>query len=83
MPVVSFAQDVVPLFDPNTDVPHMAEFGVSLTDYSYMSDPGNAQNILDHLTGAQRPVMPPPPAGPWPADKINVFKAWMAGGRQP
>ena len=60
MAVVSFAKDIVPLFDTKTDVPHMAALGVRLADLRYMSDPDNAKDILDHLTGAARPIMPPP-----------------------
>ncbi|HEY1426720.1 MAG TPA: hypothetical protein VGF50_08620 [Caulobacteraceae bacterium] len=83
MAAVSFAHDIVPLFKKDTDVPHMADLGVPLTDYAYMSDPDNAQNVLDHLTGAKRPAMPPPPAARWPAAWIDLFKSWMAGGYQP
>ena len=82
MAIVSFATDIVPLFDPKTDVPHMAKLQIMLTDYDYMSSPDNAQDVLDHLTGAVPPIMPPPPADVWPAAKINLFKAWMDGGYQ-
>jgi len=54
-----------------------------LGQYSYMSVPANAQNVLDHLDGTTPPVMPPPPAAPWTPANINLFKAWMAGGYQP
>ena len=82
MPAVSFASDIVPMFEPDTDIPHMAKLHVMLADYDYMSNPDNAQDVLDHLSGAERPIMPPPPAAPWPASKINLFKAWMDGGYQ-
>jgi hypothetical protein len=80
---VSFAKDILPLFDPKTDIPHMAELGVKLADYSYMSVSANAKHVLDHLNGTSRPRMPPPPGGPWPPEKIASFKAWMDGGYQP
>jgi hypothetical protein len=83
MAVISFAKDIVPLFDPATDIPHMAKRGVLLADYAYMSDPGNARDILDHLDGTAAPLMPPKPASPWSAENITLFKAWIAGGRQP
>ena len=58
MAAVSFASDIVPLFDPETDIPHMAKAHVMLADYDYMSNPDNARNVLDHLTGAGRPRGP-------------------------
>lgn len=83
MPTVSFAADIVPLFDPTTDIPHMARKGVMLADYAYMSAPSNAQDVLDHLDGTAAPLMPPPPAKAWSPASIALFKAWMAGGFQP
>jgi hypothetical protein len=83
MPGVSFAADILPLVDKTTDVPHMAARGVMLADYSYMSVPANAQDVLDHLDGTTGPLMPPRPAGPWPASRIALFKAWIAGGYLP
>ena len=83
MAAPSFAKDILPLFDPATDIPHMAKFGVMLADHAYMSDHDNAQDVLDHLTGAQPPIMPPPPAKPWSAARIDLFKAWMDGGYLP
>lgn len=82
MATVSFAADILPLFT-TTDISHMQGFGVMLGQYSYMSVPANAQNVLDHLDGTTPPLMPPPPASPWTTDQINLFKAWMAGGYQP
>lgn len=83
MPAVSFATDILPLFSTTTDIPHMAQRGFMLADYTYMSVPTHAQNVLDHLTGTKRPLMPPRPEEPWSADNIALFKAWIAGGYQP
>jgi hypothetical protein len=83
MPTVSFATDILPLWDKNTDIPHMAARGVMLADYAYMSVPANAQDILDHLDGTTGPLMPPRPVGPWPASQIALFKSWMDGGYLP
>ena len=80
---VSFAKDIVPLFDKQSDIPHMAERGVMLADYAYMSQPDNAQDVIDRLTGKARPRMPPPPTPAWSAEWIASFKAWMDGGYQP
>jgi hypothetical protein len=83
MPTVSFAADIVPLFDKTTDVPHMAARGVPLDDYTYMSDPANAQAVLDRLDGTTHPRMPPPPAPAWSPASITLFKQWMTGGYKP
>jgi len=40
------------------DIAHMKGPGVLLDSYAYMSDPANAQPVLDSLTGAP-PHMPP------------------------
>jgi hypothetical protein len=83
MPSVSFANDILPLFDKTTDIPHMARAGVMLADYVYMSVPANAQAVLDRLEGTTGPIMPPKPAQPWAPANIVLFKAWIAGGYQP
>jgi hypothetical protein len=80
---VSFATDIVPLFDPKTDIPHMAQRGVMLSDYKYMSVPANAQNVLNYVDGTKAPRMPPAPAQPWSQANIALFKAWVADGYQP
>jgi hypothetical protein len=76
---VSFAQDILPLFT-QTDIEHMQGMGVSLNDYSYMSQPDNASAVYQQVSTQQ---MPPPPEGPWPAANVSLFKAWMDGGFQP
>jgi hypothetical protein len=79
---VSFAKQILPLFT-QTDIAHMANLGCMLSQYSYMSQPANAQRVLNHLNGTETPVMPPPPEGPWPAANITLFQQWIAGGYQP
>lgn len=83
MAVISFAADILPLFSASTDIPHMAQMGVMLAEYSYMSVPANAQKVLDRLNGTTHPIMPPPPAKPWTEANIALFQAWIAGGYQP
>ena len=63
MAQVSFAAQILPLFTP-TDIAHMANYGCMLAQYSYMSQPANAKNVLDRLNGTTTPLMPPPPAAP-------------------
>jgi len=79
---VSFASQILPLFT-QTDIAHMANYGCMLAEYSYMSQPTNAQNVLNRLNGTTTPVMPPPPAAPWTTTNIQLFQAWIAGGYQP
>lgn len=82
MAPVLFASQILPLFT-QTDIKHMANFGCMLAKYDYMSQPANAQNVLNRLNGTSTPVMPPPPASPWSPANIQLFQAWMAGGYQP
>ena len=81
--IISFSADILPLFSKTTDIPHMARLGVMLADYTYMSIPANAQNVLSHLDGTTPPIMPPKPAQPWSKDNLALFQAWMDGGYQP
>jgi hypothetical protein len=72
---VSFATDIAPLFTPG-DINCMASQGVLLDNYSWMSQPDNAQNVYDHLTGASQPQMPL--GGPyWPQSQLDLFNSWM------
>lgn len=72
---VSFQNDILPLFTQK-DIDCMAKFEVFLNQYSYMSQPDNAQNVYDHLTGATPPQMPL--GGPyWTAEQLALFNTWM------
>ena len=72
---VSFGNDILPLFNPG-DIACMAGMGVKLDDYTYMSQPANAQSVYDHLTGTAQPQMPL--GGPyWSADQLGLFQRWM------
>jgi hypothetical protein len=50
MALISFAAQILPLLT-QTDIDHMAGMGVMLAQYSYMSQPANAQNVLNYLNG--------------------------------
>jgi hypothetical protein len=77
---VSFANDIKPLFRP-IDIDHMKSFGIPLDDFAYMSDPANADSVLQTVIG-NPPSMPP--GGPyWAADQVALYKEWIAGGYQP
>lgn len=73
MPKVSFATDIKPLFRP-VDISHMKRVGVELDDYTFMSNPENANRVLATLSpqGDDPPSMPP--GGPyWTADQLTLF----------
>lgn len=75
---VTFEKDIKPLFRP-IDIEHMDPMGVLLDDYGYMSDPGNAQDVYDFLTGDKEPQMPI--GGPyWSKEQLDLFSKWMSGG---
>jgi hypothetical protein len=77
---VSFATDILPLFTA-VDIQHMSWF-CDLSKYDDVK--ANAPEILDRLKGIGGTVMPPPPArggdGPWTADNIALFAAWIDDG---
>jgi hypothetical protein len=77
---VSFANDIKPLFR-QMDIDHMEGFGVLLNDFAYMSNPTNAEAVLQTVVG-DPPSMPP--RGPyWTADQVALYKKWMDEGYQP
>jgi hypothetical protein len=83
MPQISFAGDIKPLFRA-IDVSHMKSFGVELDDYTYMSNPNNANSVLATLSphNGEPPSMPP--GGPyWTAAQLALFVQWQNGGYQP
>jgi hypothetical protein len=60
MPQVSFARDIRPLFRA-VDISHMNSYGIKLDDYTFMSDPDNADKVLGTLSpnDDDPPSMPP------------------------
>ena len=72
---VSFQNDILPLFRQQ-DIDCMAPMGVLLNDYTYMSNPANAQAVYNYLTGTAQPRMPL--GGPyWTAQQLALFNQWM------
>ena len=49
MPKVSFEVDIKPMFRA-IDISHMESFGVELDDYTYMSNPSNADSVFATLS---------------------------------
>jgi hypothetical protein len=83
MAQVSFSADIKPLFRA-IDISHMKRFSVDLDDYTYMSNPDNANRVLATL--APHDGKPPsmPPGGPyWTPEQLALFKQWQADGYQP
>ena len=83
MPNVSFERDIRPLFRA-VDISHMDRHGIKLDDYTFMSNPDNANKVLEALSprDGQPPAMPP--AGPyWTADQLALFAQWQSEGYQP
>ncbi|MGH3772199.1 MAG: hypothetical protein ACRDRW_12515 [Pseudonocardiaceae bacterium] len=77
----SFQRDILPLFT-QIDIEHMAELGVTLNDYSYMSIPANAAGVYQQVSQG---LMPPPGSGEnrWSSDMVTLFQTWIDGSYQP
>ena len=83
MAQVSFAADIKPLFHA-IDVSHMKRYGVELDDYTYMSDPANANSVLANLSPQNGEPPSMPPGGPyWTADQLALFAQWQKDGYRP
>ena len=83
MPRVSFSADIKPLFRP-IDILHMKSFGVELDDYTWMSNPDNADRVLATVSthDDEPPIMPP--GGPyWTAAQLALFARWQKDGYKP
>jgi hypothetical protein len=75
-----FAGDIRPLFRL-VDVEHMANLGVYLDRYSYMSVPENARRVYESIATKR---MPPPSEGAsWSEVKVELLQDWIAGGYRP
>lgn len=82
MPQVSFAANIRPLFRA-IDISHMTRYGVHLDDYTYMSNPANADAVLTTLSPQNDEPPSMPPGGPyWTADQIALFVQWQKDGYQ-
>jgi hypothetical protein len=83
LPKLSFAADIKPLFRA-IDITHMKPFGVELDDYTYMSNPVNANTVLANLSphNGEPPSMPPG-GDYWTEDQLALFAQWQKDGYQP
>ncbi|MEA2139686.1 MAG: tyrosinase [Solirubrobacteraceae bacterium] len=70
----TYMADIRNFFTPD-DVNHMAPKGYDLATYDGVKD--NASDIYGQTQAGN---MPPPPAEPWSADKVQTFLNWMTNG---
>jgi hypothetical protein len=83
VPQISFAGDIKPLFRA-IDVSHMKSYGVRLDDYTFMSNPDNANKVLATLSPQDGEPPSMPPGGPyWTPEKLALFAEWQKDGYQP
>ena len=83
MPPVSFSANIKPLFRP-IDIAHMKRAGVALDDYTYMSNPENANRVLQAVSPHDGKPPSMPPGGPyWTSDQLAVFQQWQNDGYLP
>ena len=83
MQQVSFSSDIKPMFRV-VDIAHMKPYGVKLDDYSYMSNPENADRVFAALSphDGEPPTMPP--GGPyWTETQLALFAQWQKDGYKP
>jgi hypothetical protein len=79
---ISFARDIRPLFR-DVDVSHMKVHGVKLDDYTFMSDPDNADKVLGTLSPHEKDPPAMPPGGPyWTVGQLALFAQWQKDGYQ-
>ena len=83
MPQVSFERDITALFRP-VYIEHMKVHGVELDDYTFMSNPENADKVLVTLSPQDAEPQLMAPGGPyWTADQLALFAQWQQDGYQP
>lgn len=75
VPAVSFAGDIVPIFQPYRDN-MIWRFDIT----SYDAVKANADLIWSYISAK---AMPPPPLDPLSDEQIATYKAWMAAGFPP
>jgi hypothetical protein len=80
---VSFASDIKPMFH-DVDVSHMKRLKIDLDDYTFMSNPNNANKVLAVLSSQDGEPPSMPPGGPyWSAAQLELFAQWQKDGYQP
>ena len=83
MPQVSYSADIKPLFR-DVDISHMKRAGVELDNYTYMSNPDNANRVLATLSPHDGELPKTPPGGPyWTPAQLALFTQWQNDGYKP
>ena len=83
MPQVSYSADIKPLFR-DVDISHMKRAGVELDNYTYMSNPDNANRVLATLSRHDGELPKMPPGGPyWTPAQLALFTQWQNDGYKP
>ncbi|MBI2815428.1 MAG: hypothetical protein HYX72_00665 [Acidobacteria bacterium] len=72
---LSFATDIRPLFRDDPDVETMMSIGIDLSSYAHVK--AKAKLILSRLEDGTMPC-----DGPWPNERIALFKQWITEGMQ-
>jgi hypothetical protein len=73
---LSFAKDIRPLFRDSPDVDTMKGYGLDLSSCDDVK--AQSKEIYATLTDGSMPC-----DGPWPAERIALFKRWMDEGMAP
>jgi hypothetical protein len=73
---LSFAVDIRPLFRDSPDIDSMKEYGLDLSSYEDVKAQAGA--IYARLKDGSMPC-----DGPWPANRMELFKQWMEEGMVP
>ena len=70
---LSFASDIRPMFRDTPDVATMKSMGLDLSSYDDVK--AKATDIYSKLEDGSMPC-----DGPWPKERIDMFKRWMDEG---
>ena len=73
---LSFAANIRPLFRDSPDVDSMKDFGLDLSSYEPVK--AQAAKIYETLENGSMPC-----DGPWPPERVALFKRWMDEGMAP
>jgi len=73
---LSFAKDIRPLFRDEPDVKTMKRMGLDLSSYHEVK--AKSADIYARLEDGTMPC-----DGPWPEERVKMFKQWMDEGAPP
>jgi hypothetical protein len=73
---LSFATDIRPLFRDSPDIAAMRRLGLDLSSYEEVK--AQAEEIYARLAGGTMAC-----DGPWPNERLALFKRWMEEGTAP